>query len=131
MLSGRPEGVVRVMPEPEALYLPLRSRRFTFNEVAVKDGQHVNGGDILARDIGNYAVPLLAPRAGVVRLNKHENHIVIEDVAKLQEHADVAKKEMAHIEREMGAGGIKRYKLLALGAWEFFDRRLVIFRWAH
>ena len=120
MLSGRPEGVVRVMPEPEVLYLPLRSRRFTFNEVTVKDEQHVNGGDIIARDLDNYAVPLLAPRAGLVRLNKHENHIVIEDVALLEEHADVAKKELAHIEREMGAGGIKRYKLLVLGAWEFF-----------
>jgi len=37
LLLGRPEGVVRVMPEPEVLYIPLRSRRFDFSEVVVKD----------------------------------------------------------------------------------------------
>jgi len=27
---------------------------------------------------------------------------------------------MEHIEQQMGAVGIKRYKLLTLGAWQFF-----------
>ena len=120
LLSGRPEAVVRVMPEPEVLYLPLRSRRFLFSEVVVKDGQRVNNGDTLAKDPDNYGVPLLSPRAGVVRLNKDENHIVLEEIAKHEEHVDMAKEELSHIEQEMGAVGTKRYRLHILGAWQFF-----------
>jgi len=108
------------MPEPKVLYMPLSSERFTFGEIHVKDGQKVNGGDILAKDPDNYAVPMLAPRAGTVRLEAVENHIVIEDVAQLEERPDIVEEEMLHIEKEMGAGGIKRYKLLTLGAWQFF-----------
>lgn len=120
LLLGKPAGVVRVMPEPEVLYLPLRSRRFAFSEVSVKDGQRVNSGDILAKDPDNFGVPLLAPRAGRVRLGKVADHIVLEDVAILEERADMVETELDHIEREMGAEGTKRYKLLALGAWQFF-----------
>lgn len=120
LLLGRPEGVVRVMPEPEVLYIPLRSRRFDFSEVVVKDGQRVSNGDTLAKDPDNYGVRLLSSRAGVVRLNKDENHIVLEEVAKYEEHVDIAKEELSHIEREMGAAGIKRYRLNVLGAWQFF-----------
>ncbi len=110
-----------MMPEPKALYLPLCSERFTFTDIRVEDGQKVSGGDVLATDPENYAVPLLAPRAGTtVHLNAVENHIVLEDVALLEEHADIAEKEMLHVERQMGAAGIKRYKLLSLGAWQFF-----------
>jgi Na+-transporting NADH:ubiquinone oxidoreductase subunit A len=120
MLKGRPQGTVKVMPEPKVLYLPLRSERFRFSDVLVKEGQQVNGGDALARDPENHGVPLLAPRAGTVRLKAAESHIVLENVARLDEHADIAEKEMAHIAQEMGVGGIKRYKLLSLGAWQFF-----------
>jgi len=120
LLEGKPERQIAVMPEPDALYLPLRSRRFVFSELYVKDGERVSGGDILAKDPDNYAVPLLAPRAGRVQLKEKEGHIVLEEVAKLQERADMAEEEMEHIEQEMGAGGINRYKLLALGAWQFF-----------
>ena len=120
MLQGRPDGVIKPMPEPSVLYLPLRSRRFQFSKLHVKDGQHVQGGDVLARDVNNYAVPLLAPRTGRVRLKEIENHIILEDVAKLKEHADMPKDELSHIEQEMGAAGIKRYRLLTLGAWQFF-----------
>ena len=120
LLKGRPDSAIKVMPEPKVLYMPLRSERFTFSDILVKDGQKVSGGDILAKDPDNYEVPLLAPRAGTVRLEAVENHIVIEDVAQLEERADIAEEEMLHIEKEMGAGGIKRYKLLSLGAWQFF-----------
>jgi Na(+)-translocating NADH:ubiquinone oxidoreductase A subunit len=120
LLKGKPDIEVKVMPEPDALYLPLRSRRFVFSEISVKDGQRVNSGDILAKDPDNYGVPLLAPRAGVVRLKEDEDQIVLEDIAKLEGRADIDKKELSHIEREMGAGGTKRYKLVALGAWQFF-----------
>jgi Na(+)-translocating NADH:ubiquinone oxidoreductase A subunit len=120
LLKGRPDGTIRTMPEPKALYVPLWSRRFVFSEVCVKDGQSVDCGDVLAKDPNNYAVPLLAARAGTVRLNGVENHIVLEDTRKLEEHAHMDEKELSHIEQEMGAAGIKRYKLLTLGAWQFF-----------
>jgi Na(+)-translocating NADH:ubiquinone oxidoreductase A subunit len=120
LLKGRPDSAIKVMPEPKVLYLPLRSERFTFSDIQVEDGQKVNGGDILAKDPENYAVPMLAPRSGTVRLKAVENHIVIEDVAQLEEHADIVEEEMLHIEKEMGASGTKRYKLLSLGAWQFF-----------
>ncbi|UCG56725.1 MAG: 4Fe-4S dicluster domain-containing protein [Phycisphaerales bacterium] len=120
LLQGRPESTVRLMPEPSVLYLPLRSKRFAFSELSVKEGEYVNAGDILARDPDNFGVPLLAPRGGKVRLEKVPGHIVIEDAAKVQEHADMAEEELLHLEQEMGAGGIKRYKLVTLGAWEFF-----------
>ena len=89
LVEGKPNGAIQVMPEPQKLYLPLRSRRFVFSEVCVKDGQRVDGGDILAKDLNNYAVPLLAPRAGTVRLRAVENHIVLEDVSQLEEHAHI------------------------------------------
>jgi Na+-transporting NADH:ubiquinone oxidoreductase subunit NqrA len=108
------------MPEPKVLYLPLYSERFNFRDIHVEDGQAVNGGDVLARDVDNYALPLLAPRAGTVRLTAAENYIVLEDVAQLEERADIAEEEMLHIEQQMGVAGIKRYKLLSLGAWQFF-----------
>ena len=120
LLKGRPDSAIKVMPEPKVLYLPLRSERFTFSDIQVKEGEKVKGGDVLAKDPGNHGVPLLAPRAGTVRLGAAENHIVLEDVAQSEERADMVKEEMQHIEKEMGVAGINRYKLLSLGAWQFF-----------
>jgi Na+-transporting NADH:ubiquinone oxidoreductase subunit A len=108
------------VPEPKVLYLPSRSERFAFGDVQVKEGEKVKAGDILAKDPDNHGVPLLAPRAGTVRLSAAENHIVLEDIAQLEEHADMTEEEIQHIEKEMGLAGIKRYKLLTLGAWQFF-----------
>ncbi len=119
-LKGKPDGAVKAMPEPTVLHLPLKSQRFTFTELQVKDGQKVHAGDTLAKDPDNHAVPLLAPRAGTVRLKMDENHIVLEDVAHLEEHVDIAQKEMLHVQRQMGASGTNRVKLLSLGAWQFF-----------
>jgi Na+-transporting NADH:ubiquinone oxidoreductase subunit A len=120
LLKGKPERSISAMPEPDVLYLPLQSRRFTFSELCVKEGEKVNGGDILAKDPDNYSVPLLAPRTGRVRLEEKEGHIVLDKVARLEEHADIAEKELEHVEQKMGTAGIKRYKLLTLGAWQFF-----------
>ena len=120
LLKGKPERQIAVMPEPDVLYLPLRSRRFVFSELCVKDAERVNGGDILAKDPKNHGVPLLTPRSGRVRLNEKQGHIVLEEVSIREERADIEEKEMQHIEQKMGAGGIKRYKLLTLGAWQFF-----------
>jgi len=120
LLKGKPASAVTAMPEPKVLYLPLRSERFTFTDIRVKNGQKVTGGDVLASDPDNYAVPLLTPRSGTVRLKAVEGHIVLEDIDQLEERADITEKEMSHVERKMGATGIKRYKLLSLGAWQFF-----------
>ncbi|MBN1806356.1 MAG: 4Fe-4S dicluster domain-containing protein [Sedimentisphaerales bacterium] len=120
LLKGKPKGEINLMPEPEVLYLPLYSRRFTFNEICVEEGQQVNGGDVLARDLDNYSVPLLAPRAGRVRLNAKEGYIVLEQVALLAERPGIDDENLPHIAKEMGTSGIKRYRLLTLGAWQFF-----------
>ncbi len=120
MLDGRPGGEVKLLPEPEALFLPLRSQRFEFSEICATEGQRIEPGDVLAKDPGNHAIPLLAPRAGTVKLKAVNGHIVLEDIAQHAEHADVDKRQLLHIEKEMGTAGIKRYKLLALGAWQFF-----------
>ncbi|MHC4740881.1 MAG: 4Fe-4S dicluster domain-containing protein [Planctomycetota bacterium] len=120
LLKGKPERSVSVMPEPDVLYLPLHSKRFKFSEICVKEGEKVNGGDILAKDPENYSVPLLAPRAGKVKLEEKEGHIVLDKVARLEEKADMAEEEIEHVEQKMGTAGIKRYKLLTLGAWQFF-----------
>jgi len=119
LLQGKPDRLIEALPEPEILYLPLCSRRFEFTELTIKDGQHVNGGNVLARDRNNYSVPLLAPRAGLIRLNTAKGHIVLEDISKT-EFAYTEQGELGHIVRQMGEAGIKRHKLLELGAWQFF-----------
>jgi Na(+)-translocating NADH:ubiquinone oxidoreductase A subunit len=120
LLKGRPDSAINIMPEPRILYLPLSSERFTFSDIRVKEGQRVRGGDVLARDPDSYAVPLLAPRDGTVRLKATESHIVLEDIAQLKEHVHIEKDQMLHIKQKMGEAGIKRYILLSLGAWQFF-----------
>ena len=120
LLEGRPKGTVEVLPEPDALYLPLHSRRFSFDEVCVKDGQHVNTGDVIAKDPNNYAAPLLAPRGGTVKLKVAANHIVLTDISAPDKKVHIPEKDLPHIVEEIGTAGIKRYKLLSLGAWQFF-----------
>lgn len=60
LLEGKPSKEVEVPVDPKVLYLPLRSRRFTFSQVCVKEGQQVVAGEILAEDPANYSVPLFA-----------------------------------------------------------------------
>ncbi len=118
-LSGRPEKVVEELPEPETLYLPLKSRRFNFSELCVKDGQQVLSGQALAKDPDNYSVPLIAPRAGKVNLEAVEGHITLEDITKVAEEPFHPDEETPHVIKNMSSVGIRRYKLLALGAWQF------------
>ena len=120
LLKGKPDSSIKVLPEPKTLYLPINSRRFTFDDIRVKDGQKVNIGDVLAVDTDSYAVPLLAPRSGTVRLKSIDNHIVLEDVALLQQTIKLEKDQLLHIKQKMGQAGIKRFMLLSLGAWQFF-----------
>ena len=45
LLKGRPEGRVEVLPVPEVLYVPLHSRRFSFEKICVDDCRQVSAGD--------------------------------------------------------------------------------------
>ena len=121
-LSGRPAAEVAVLPEPDALHLPLASRRFRFTDICVEEGRRVEPGHVLARDPRSYSVPLLAPRAGTVRLATHPGHITLEDVAREPEEPYHPHEDLAHVPAGLGSAGIKRCKLVELGAWQFlFD----------
>lgn len=118
-LVGKPSGVVEVLTEPEVLYLPLRSQRFSFSQTSVTEGQRILPGQILATDPDNYGVPLIAPRAGTVRLEAVENHIVLEDVANEPEQKYDDPNGGAHAAKDGESLEEKRQKLLSLGAWQF------------
>jgi Na(+)-translocating NADH:ubiquinone oxidoreductase A subunit len=119
LLHGRPDPTIKAMPEPKMLYLPLRSRRFTFHDPVVQNGQQVGVGAVLARDPDNYGVPLLAPRAGRVRLDVAQDHIVLDEIVKEPQPAQADDQEIQHVSQEPGDGAGKRHKLLTLGAWHF------------
>ncbi|MBN1457094.1 MAG: 4Fe-4S dicluster domain-containing protein [Sedimentisphaerales bacterium] len=120
LLAGRPGSTVEVLPEPEVLYLPLRTKRFDFGDICVKDGQHVELGEVLAKDAANFSIPLLSPRAGVVRLNAAEGHIVLEDITKYQKQPKTEQANVPHVEHGSGTVRSKIEKMVSLGAWEFF-----------
>ncbi|MFW6189135.1 MAG: 4Fe-4S dicluster domain-containing protein [Planctomycetota bacterium] len=119
-LAGRPASEVEVLPEPNVLHIPLSSRRFRFEELCVEEGQRVEPGQPLAKDMDNFALPLPAPRAGTVRLEAAEGHLTLEDVEHAPEEPYHPDQDREHIPQGLGSAGIKRYKLLMLGAWQFF-----------
>lgn len=119
LLEGRPSGEVRVLPEPDELHLPLRSERFNFSEVKVQDGEAVKPGQAVATDPASHSVPLLAPRAGTARL-EHEGHVSIVGVHKEPEEIYRPEEDMEHAPQDMDSSGKRRFKLLGLGAWQFF-----------
>ncbi len=119
-LVGRPAGTVETVTEPDRLVLPLRSRRFLFSQIDVKDAQRVHVGQVLARDPDNYGVPLLAPRGGTVRLIADQDQIVLEDIVKEVEQP-YSERDDPHAPRRPGSTGMQRYKLLILGAWQFLS----------
>jgi len=121
MLEGRPGREVKRLPEPKELYMPLSSRRFSFIEVSVEQGQEVNEGDVLARDPDNFGIPLLAPRGGTVNLDKADGHIVLTGLSPRPGKVQIPEKNLPHIVKEMGTPPTKRQKLLDLGAWQFFS----------
>lgn len=119
LLQGKPSGEVCELPESDVLYIPLRSRRFEFSEIRVKEGDLVPPGRILAKDPANHSVPLLAPRAGTVRLEVAEGHITLENVVREAEEPYHPDENLPHIPKGMDSVGMKRLKLLGLGAWQF------------
>jgi len=119
-VAGRPGSDVEVLPEPAVLYLPLCTRRFAFTELRVNDGQRVRPGDAIAVDPKNYGVPLLAPRAGTVRLNAASGHAVIEDPEPAADYARDPGPDEPRPEQGSGESCEKQRQLLALGAWQYF-----------
>lgn len=120
-LAGRPDAAIETLPDPDVLYLPLRSRRFTFSEVHVKEGEDVLPGEVLASDPGNSNVPLLAPCAGGVRLDEAPGHIVLEAASSAAAAAPPVAEEDAGRHPQTGEGCVRCHQLLRLGAWQFFE----------
>ncbi|MEE9365700.1 MAG: hypothetical protein V3W44_03340, partial [Dehalococcoidales bacterium] len=116
--AGRPAGVVKGLPEPATLYLPLISPRFAFSRICAEEGARAAPGDILAEDPENFGIRLLAPRAGTVRLSAVDAHITLENITQLEKRPRTAERDMLHIQPPAGADN-KRDKLLRLGAWQF------------
>jgi Na(+)-translocating NADH:ubiquinone oxidoreductase A subunit len=119
-LAGRPAANIIKMPEPQVLYLPSHSGRFDFSEICVEDGRHVSEGYALAHDPDNYGVPLIAPRAGTVRLKAAEGHIALEDISRPEQDRELPKRRPSHAVDKSEAIKTRTDKLLALGAWQFF-----------
>lgn len=119
-MAGKPGPLIETLPEPDELHLPLSSARFDFSELCVGDGERVHQGKALAKDPYNHGVPLLAPCGGTVSLDGARNHLTIRNVTSdpPEPFRDDAQPE--HIARDFGSIGMKRYKLLMLGAWQFF-----------
>ncbi len=74
---GDPSMMVRQMPIPDCLYLPLFSRRLRFSRIVVTDNEYVEKGQILATASGQFEIPLFAPTCGVVKLSEVNDHIVL------------------------------------------------------
>ena len=101
-LAGAPSGTVEELPSPEKLGLPLKSRRFTFSDVAVKDAEKVRVGQVIARDPSNYLVPLLAPAAGTIRMVKGASFLEITELTGDKEQAPLPEPP----EGEQGVSGL-------------------------
>jgi Na(+)-translocating NADH:ubiquinone oxidoreductase A subunit len=115
-LAGRPNDSIRTMPTPSELYMPLKSKRFNFTELSVKAGDTVKVGDVLAKDPGNYGIPMLCPVEATVQLQR--DHIKLSDVVANHCYPAVSNAS-EHIPQAISAED-KAAKLVALGGWEFF-----------
>jgi len=112
-LTGRPGAEIRVLPPPDALQLPLRTSRFHFDQICVKDAQRVDTAAVLAKDPANFSILLLSPQPATARLSKITGHIVLEDLAP-------AARTNHYPQPEENSRHAKCEKLVTLGAWQFF-----------
>jgi len=117
--QGKPGGLLKKAAPQEILYLPLKSKSFEFTTLCIEHGQHVGIGEVLAKDPDHYDIPLLSPCTGTVDLKATPGHVTIERSSADEEEPYTYHDDQEHIHKKMGPAGIKRYKLLNLGAWEF------------
>lgn len=121
-LQGRPGRRVVALPEVDTLYLPLRSRRFAFSTLCVEHGDEVHQGQVLAKDPDHHFVPLLAPRGGTIDLESTPGHVVLGHAHREHEEPFELPDDLPlHVPRDSGSSGMRRYKLLMLGAWQFVE----------
>ncbi len=119
-LTGRPNSSVETVPEPDVLYVPLSSNRFSFTEILVAENEHVARGQALALDPDNFSVPLLAPRAGRIRLDQVAGHIVIEEVESASNDTVPPNPELEHVADTSSSADTRRDKINAMvagGVW--------------
>jgi Na+-transporting NADH:ubiquinone oxidoreductase subunit A len=111
-VAGTPPDSVETLSDPEVLHIPLQSRRFKFTQVLVANDRRVRTGQPLAKDPSNFALPLIAPRSGTVKLDT-PGHVTLVDLEKDGDPphppGDPAKL----------SEGMQRYILSAVGAWRF------------
>jgi len=119
-LQGKPTKELIALSEPKILHLPLKTKRFSFTELHVKDGAHVAEGAVLASDPRNQNVPLIAPRGGIVNLKQVPGHVTIE---KVEAESTSPQPKLPSL-YEVPTGIEQKEKivrtLLAKGAWQFF-----------
>lgn len=118
-LQGVPGGVLEPASSPDILYYPLESKSFNYSQLCVTHGQTVGLGDVLAKDPDNYDVPLLSSRSGKVDLEMTPGHVTVKELAAVESKEFSYRDDQEHIHKKMGPAGLKRYKLLNLGAWEY------------
>jgi Na(+)-translocating NADH:ubiquinone oxidoreductase A subunit len=118
-IQGGPDGLLEKTLLPEILYFPLVSRPFNFSQICVTHGQRVGVGDVLAKDPDNYDIPLLSSCSGKVDLESTTGHVVLKELSAGETKDYTYQDDPGHIHKEMGPAGLKRYKLLNLGAWEY------------
>lgn len=118
-IKGKPSNKISRLQDPDLLYLPLSSKHFTFSVCCINDGDEVMQGQVLAEDPDNYSIPLLAPRAGTVKIDPETNHILLKKVQASKETTTVD-FELPEAAKDMGETGEKRGRLLKLGVWQFF-----------
>jgi Na(+)-translocating NADH:ubiquinone oxidoreductase A subunit len=119
-LKGKPSKGLIALKEPTILLLPLKTRRFSFTEIHVKDAERVVQGAVLASDPETQNLPLIAPRGGTVRLSHTPGHITIENPE--PEAAKAENRWPSLYEIPEGAEQKERItrSLLRKGAWQFF-----------
>ncbi|MHC4986913.1 MAG: 4Fe-4S dicluster domain-containing protein [Planctomycetota bacterium] len=120
-LQGEPSGTLKPVPCPDILYYPLKSKSFHYSQMCVTHGQEVALGDVLAKDPDNYDVPLLSSCAGKVDLEMTPGHVTLTELSSEGVDEYSYQDELEHIHKKMGSAGLKRYKLLNLGAWEYIQ----------
>jgi len=119
-LAGRPVGEVKTVPEPKVLRLPLRTEHFGFSgNVFVTDGETVHAGQILATDGDAFDLPLLAPRAGIVRRPEGDAVLLLDQEPKGAETSSAPSS--SGIE---GLSGTRRLVRLVLDAGDGTDQML-------
>jgi Na(+)-translocating NADH:ubiquinone oxidoreductase A subunit len=118
---GKPSGFLKDLSLPEVLCLPLTSKSFHYSVFCVAHGQSVSLGDVLAKDPSQFDIPLLSPCGGRVDLKTMPGHIMLTDVSSEGTRPYTYRDDQEHIHKALGSTGLKRYQLLNLGAWEFFQ----------